>query len=29
MLKNDKKVALNEKSMLDENNLLSEEDTKE
>ena len=29
MLKTDKKVALNEKSMLDENNLLSEEDTKE
>ena len=29
MLRNDKKVALNEKSMLDENNLLSEEDTKE
>jgi len=29
MLKNDKKVALNEQSMLDENNLLSDEDTKE
>ena len=29
MLKNDKKVALTEQSMLDENNLLSDEDTKE